>query len=264
MNKGITLLLGLLLAQSVCAAELFGTVEAVSGAATLTDATGANKPVTSGLKVFSGQSIQTAADGEVHIITEDSGLIALRPGSSFRIDRYQAKGESSDEIVFSLLKGALRSITGWIAKRNASAYRLNTPTTTIGVRGTDHETTVIDVTMDDDQPGTFDTVYEGITVMQSPLGEIEIRPGEHAFAPRDGAVAPRLLARQPGFLKRRALRIEDRIQQRKEHLSTLVQNRLQKHLDEMRDVPGKRKVRNHREEAKKKLEQRRPRERRNP
>jgi hypothetical protein len=264
MNKGITLLLGLLLTLSVSAAELFGTVEAVSGAATLTDATGANKPVTSGLKVFSGQSIQTAADGEVHIVTEDSGLIALRPNSSFRIDRYQAKGESSDEIVFSLLKGALRSITGWIAKRNASAYRLNTPTTTIGVRGTDHEATVIDVALDDDQPGTFDTVYEGVTVMQSPRGEIEVRPGEHAFAPRDGAVAPRLLAQRPGFLQRRALKIEERIQQRKEHLSPLVQHRLQERIGDLRDVPGERKVRNHREEAKKKIEQRRPRERRNP
>lgn len=264
MNKGISLLLALLLAQSVCAAELFGTIEAVSGAATLTDATGTNKPVTSGLKVFSGQSIQTAADGEVHIVTADSGLIALRPNSSFRIDRYQAMGESSDEVVFSLLKGALRSITGWIAKRNAAAYRLNTPTATIGVRGTDHETTVIDVAMDDDQPGTYDTVYEGATVMQSPHGEIEIRPGEHAFVPRDGVFSPRLLARHPGFLKRRALRIEDRIQQRKEHLTPLVQQRVQEHLDEMRDIPGDRKLRNHREETKKKLEQRRPRERRNP
>jgi hypothetical protein len=264
MNKAIALLLGLLLVQPVCAVELFGTVEEVSGDATVTDATGASRPVTSGLKVFSGQSIQTAADGEVHIVTEDSGLIALRPNSSFRIERYQAKGESSDEVVFSLLKGALRSITGWIAKRNASAYRLNTPTTTIGVRGTDHETTVIDVAMDDDQPGTFDTVYEGVTVMQSPRGEIEVRPGEHAFAPRDGAAAPRLLARHPGFMQRRVLRLEHRIQQRKEHLSPQVQHRLQERIGEMRDVPGDRRIRNHREDAKKKIEQRRPRERRNP
>ncbi|GAB4117942.1 MAG: hypothetical protein Fur0026_06740 [Sideroxydans sp.] len=264
MKKLAILLLCLLMAQAVCAAELFGTVDAVSGEATVAEMTGAHKPVTLGLQIFAGQSIQTAADGEVHIVTEDSGLIALRPNSSFRIDRYQAKGKSSDEINFSLFKGALRSITGWIAKRNRSAYRLKTPNATIGVRGTDHETTVIDVALDGDQPGTFDTVYEGVTVMQSPRGEIEVRPGEHAFAPRDGAVAPRLLAQRPGFLQRRALRIEERIQQRKEHLSPLVQHRLQERIGDMRDDPGKRKVKNHREEAKKKLEQRRPRERRNP
>lgn len=264
MKRASIFLLGLLLAQLCGAAELFGTVEAVSGEATVIDVTGASKHITTGVQIFTGQSIQTAANGEVHIVTEDSGLIALRPNSSFRIDRYQSKGASSDEVVFSLLKGALRSITGWIAKRNPSAYRLNTQTATIGVRGTDHETTVIDIAMDDDQPGTYDTVYEGVTVMQSPRGEIEIRPGEHAFAPRDGAVAPRLLARHPGFLKRRALRIEDRIQQRKEHLSASVQHRFQEHLDEMRDAPGVRQVKNHREEAKKKLEQRRPRERLNP
>lgn len=264
MKKAIALLLGLLLAQSVCAVELFGTVADVSGEATVTDSTGANKPVTAGLKIFSGQSIQTAANGEVHIVTEDSGLIALRPNSSFRIDRYQAKGESSDEVVFSLLKGALRSITGWIAKRNASAYRLNTPTTTIGVRGTDHETTVIDVAIDDDQPGTFDTVNEGVTVMRTAHGEIEVHPGEHAFASREVGAMPRLLARRPAFMQRRVLRIEERLQQRKEHLSRNVQHHLQERIGEMRDTPGERRIRPPREETKKKIEQRRPRERRNP
>lgn len=266
MRRVIVSLLGLLLAQTVCAADLFGTVEAVSGEATVIDATGTSKSITSGVQIFTGQSIQTAADGEVHIVTEDSGLIALRPNSNFRIDRYQAKGESSDEVVFSLFKGALRSITGWIAKRNASAYRLNTPTTTIGVRGTDHETTVIDIAMDDDQPGTFDTVNEGVTVIRTAQGEIEVHPGEHAFAPREAGVAPRLLAQRPGFMKRRALRIEERIQQRKEHLFQNVQHRLKERAGEQRDAPVERKpgIKNRREEAKKKIEQRRPRERRNP
>lgn len=266
MRSAIVFLLGLLLAQTVCAAELFGTVEAVSGEATVIDVTGTSKRITSGVQIFTGQSIQTAADGEVHIVTEDSGLIALRPNSNFRIDRYQAKGETSDEVAFSLLKGALRSITGWIAKRNASAYRLSTPTTTIGVRGTDHETTVIDIATDDDQPGTFDTVNEGVTVMRTAQGEIEVHPGEHAFASREAGVAPHLLAQRPGFLKRRALRIEERIQQRKEHLFQNVQHRLKERTGELRDAPGDRKsgVKNRREEAKKKIEQRRPRERRNP
>jgi hypothetical protein len=121
MKKLAVFFLGFLMAHAVCAAELFGTVDAVFGEATVTDVTGASKHITSGLKIFSGQSVKTSADGEVHIVTEDSGLIALRPNSSFRVDRYQAKGKPSDEIVFSLFKGALRSITGWITKRNSTA-----------------------------------------------------------------------------------------------------------------------------------------------
>lgn len=266
MNRLALILLSLTIVQPACALELFGTVEAVSGEATVTDVTGANRRITSGLKIFAGQSIQTAADGEVHIVTEDSGLIALRPNSSFHIDRYQAKGEPSDEVVFSLFKGALRSITGWIAKRNTSAYRLNTPTATIGVRGTDHETTVIETAEDGDQPGTFDTVNEGATVLQTALGEIEVHPGEHAFAAREAGIAPRLLAQRPGFLKRRMLRIEERIQQRKENLAPQVQHRLRERISEAREAAGERKpeTKNHREAVKKRIEQRKPRERRNP
>jgi hypothetical protein len=253
MRNVAIFLLSFLLVQTACAGELFGTVDAVSGEAIVTDAAGENQRITSGLKIFAGQSIQTAADGEVQIVTEDSGLIALRPNSSFRVDRYQAKGETSDEMVFSLFKGALRSITGWIAKRNTSAYQLNTPTATIGVRGTDHETTVIEGATENDQPGTFDTVNEGITVLRTKRGEIEVHSGEYAFSPRDLSVAPRLLAQRPGFLKRRALRIENRIQRRKENLMQRIQYRLNK----------KTEIKKHRDAAKKRIK-RKLRERREP
>ncbi|MFZ2163177.1 MAG: FecR domain-containing protein [Sideroxyarcus sp.] len=260
------IIFGILMAQNVCAQELFGTVEDVSGNATMSDANGTSVPVTSGLKIFTGQSIQTANDGEVHIVTEDSGLIALRPNSSFRIERYQSKGEPADEVVFSLFKGALRSITGWIAKRNPSAYRLNTPTATIGVRGTDHETTVIEAATENDLPGTFDTVNEGVTVLQTARGEIEVHPGEHAFAPRDQSIAPAILARHPGFWKHRAFKIEERIQQRKASLMQHVQRRLDQKAEGMHPKTGGQKpeIGNHREAVKKRIEKRKPRERRIP
>ncbi len=253
-------LLGMLLTQTVCAAELFGTVEAVSGDATVSDTGGTSQPVTTGLKILTGQSIQTAADGEVHIVTVDSGLIALRPNSRFRIDRYQAKGESSDEVVFSLFKGALRSITGWISKRNPAVYRLNTPTATIGVRGTDHETTVIETLSGNDLPGTFDTVLEGVTVMQTPHGSIEIHPGEHAFASREPGIAPKLLARDPDFVNQRALKLESRIPQRREGLRQSVKD----HMTERRESPGDRDSDVNPRDLKKKHIEHRARARRNP
>lgn len=266
MKNLIVFLLVFLIAQTVRAAELFGTVDAVSGEASVIDPAGVKTPVTTGLKIFAGQSIQTASDGEVQIITEDSGLIALRPNSSFRIDRYQAKGEPSDEVFFSLFKGALRSITGWIARRNSAAYRLSTPTATIGVRGTDHETTVLENAMDDDLPGTFDTVNEGVTVLKTARGEIEVHPGEHAFSPRDQSAAPAILARQPAFWQRRILKIENRIQQRKPNLQQQVQRRLGENAQGTRSKIGEQKpeIGNHREAVKKRIEKRKLRERRIP
>ncbi|ADE12271.1 hypothetical protein Slit_2043 [Sideroxydans lithotrophicus ES-1] len=198
-------------------AELFGTVDALSGKAYIADQSGKTTVVSVGLKIFEGQTINSGSEGEVHLVTEDGGIIAIRPNSVFRVDEYKAEGDSSDKIFMSLLKGSIRSITGWIGKFNTSAYRLTTPTATIGIRGTDHETTVIDKG-DGDEPGTYDNVNEGATVLRTAQGEAEVTPGKYAFAPKGRVIAPFFLARRPHFFAVRRLRIEERIQRRKEIL----------------------------------------------
>lgn len=217
----------LLMTGAAQAAEVFGTVDDVAGAASIAEEDGTSTAISTGATVYVGQSIVTGTDGEVHIVTADSGLIALRPNSRFRIDRYQAKGEESDEIVFSLLKGALRSISGWVAKHNPACYRLNAGTTTIGIRGTDHETAIIETPEGSSQPGVYDTVYEGATVLNNEHGKTEVHSGETAYAAHNVRMAPGLLARRPEFMERRALRIEQRIQQRKEILREVIRNRMQ-------------------------------------
>lgn len=226
-SKLLGILVVFLMSGAAAAAELFGTVDDVDGTAEVSSMAGTKAPIVIGTKIYVGQNITTANDGEVHIVTTDSALIALRPNSHFRVERYQAKGEDTDEIAFSLLKGALRSISGWIAKRNPTAYKLHTPTATIGVRGTDHETSILEAADGDDLPGTYDTVYEGMTVMQSERGNVEVRQGESAYAARNAEHAPALLARRPAFMERRSLRIENRIERRKESLQKDVHKRMQ-------------------------------------
>lgn len=258
MNRLAVFICCFLLSQAVSAAEMFGMVDMISGTATVTDKTGANKPVHAGMEIYSRQSIQTGSDGEVHIVTEDGGFIALRPNTSFRVDRYQAKGESTDEVVFSLLKGALRSITGWVAKKNPQVYRLHTPSATIGVRGTDHETIVVLSATDTEQPGTFDTVYEGATLMQTDYGDQEIKPGEYAFVASEGGAEPRLLDHAPAFLKLRKLHLEDRIEPRKLELLRHIRQRLGDRMEERRELNGERKQ-EIRENVKQRIEQRKKR-----
>ena len=215
MRNILVLLALLLVCPAVSAAELFGTVDAVSGSAAVVDQSGKSTPIAVNLKIYEGQTINSDQDGEVHIVTEDGGIIAVRPNTVFRVDEYKAEGNDTDKIFMSLLKGTVRSITGWIGKFNNSAYRITTPTATIGIRGTDHETTVIEKG-DGDEAGTYDNVNEGSTEIRTPQGVAEVTPGKFAFAPRGRAVAPFFLAHQPRFLARRVLRIEARIQQRKE------------------------------------------------
>lgn len=260
------LLAALLFMHNANTAELFGTVEAVSGEVEVLGTNGERQRVNAGQKIYEGQTIQTAGNGEVHIVSEDSGLLALRPNSNVRIDRFRAKGEPADESVLTIFKGAMRAITGWIAKRNAPAYRINTPTVTIGVRGTDHEITVLEAATGDAMPGTYNTVNEGVTVIRTAQGELEVHPGQHVFAARDGNAAPRLLAQHPAFFMRRQLRIEERIQQRKENLQQQVRNNMENRADAIRENLDDKKpeMQKNREAIKNKIQERRIRERPKP
>ncbi|TSA49209.1 MAG: hypothetical protein D4R48_03850 [Nitrosomonadales bacterium] len=243
MRKLLAFLAGLLLCHAAYSAQLFGTVDAVTGSATMSDKAGGMYNVRRGQKIFEGYSINTAANGEMHIVTVDGGLIALRASTSFRVDEYKANGGTSDKIFMSLFKGAARSITGWIGKRNAAAYRITTPTATIGIRGTDHETIVIDKSdktgkSNGDEPGTYDTVKEGGTVIKTPHGEAEVRPGKFVFAPKDRAVAPILLAGPPKFYVTRRLKIEGRVEPRKEYLQKHMDQMLGDRIKQVKDMPG--------------------------
>lgn len=240
MKKLFGLLILLILSPAVHAAELFGTVDALSGSASLIDQTGQAASIVVGMNVYESQSISSAADGEVHLVTEDGGIIAVRPNTVFRVDEYKADGGTADKIFMSLLKGTVRSITGWIGKFDNSAYRITTPTATIGVRGTDHETTVIEQG-NGDEPGTYDNVNEGATVMKTPQGSAEVTPGKFAFAPKGRPISPFFLAERPHFLLDRRLKIEGRIQQRKETLRGRLNQMREERINRVKSIQGNRR-----------------------
>jgi hypothetical protein len=89
-------LLAFLAALMVChaanSAELFGTADAISGSAYVADQSGKSASVSVGLKIYEGQTINSGQDGEVHVVTEDGGIIAVRPYTVFRVDEYKAEG----------------------------------------------------------------------------------------------------------------------------------------------------------------------------
>ena len=238
MNKLIALLILFSVCRIAYAAELFGTVDDLSGSASVSGQSGVAVSVTVGQRIYEQQTITSGADGEVHIVTEDGGIIAIRPNTVFRVDKYKAEGSSLDRIFMSLLKGSVRSITGWIGKHDHSSYRITTPTATIGIRGTDHETTVID-NGDGDQPGTYDTVNSGSTVLKTSRGEVDVTPGEFAFTPRDRRAAPFFLAHRPRFLAFRKLRIEQRILKRKKFLRGRLEQMREQRIRQFRQILGR-------------------------
>lgn len=202
------------------AAEVFGTVDYLTGTVSLVNAAGKARSVKLKDSLQEGETVVTGADGELHLVTEDHGFVAVRANTKFRVDNYMARGGDADNYAVSLLVGALRSISGWIGKTNPAAYRIQTPTATIGIRGTDHETVVIEAAADSAvagrEPGTYDKVNEGSTIMQTSKGNVTLQAQESGFFAHHGQEAPRRLARLPDFFRRSQL--DARIDQRRQFL----------------------------------------------
>jgi hypothetical protein len=187
--------------EAVAERNMAGTIELTEGDVRIFDADKKRRAAVKGEAVYEGDSIVTGRDGEVHLTMEDSGFIGIRPDTRMRITKYQARGEATDTSVIGLLKGAVRSVTGWIGKYNAGSYQIRTPTATIGVRGTDHETLVIPQGQGDGEAGTYDKVNIGGTTLQTKHGKVDVEPNRAGFAPHGVGARPQLLAKVPPHFK---------------------------------------------------------------
>lgn len=163
--------------------------------------TALRRKVKVGDMLIEGESIVTGRDGELHLDMEDGGYMAIRPNTRMRIVKYQAKGNDFDTGVFSLLQGSFRSVTGWIGKFNQSKYIVRTPNATIGIRGTDHEPLVIPPGATEGEPGTYDKVNAGGSVMTTAQGRAEVAPNQAGFVAQAGKAAPRTLSAVPVFFR---------------------------------------------------------------
>lgn len=200
------------------AANVYGQVEFVEGPVQIVNAGGQSRGARVGETVLEGESMVTGANGELHVRTDDRGLVALRPGTRIKVEIYRAMGDAEDRTVLSLVAGTLRTISGWIGRYQPHNYQLRTPNATIGIRGTDHEP--LYVPPGEKSPvaaGTYDKVNSGLTFIETPAGRVFIDPNRAGFAPHEGNAAPELLDKVPAVY--RPTKNEERIRKRKEELS---------------------------------------------
>jgi len=188
----------------LAAAQTAGKAELVEGSVVVVDAAGKERSLRQGGDVAQGETVVTGATGEAHLTMLDGGEIAVRPNTRMRIEKYKAEGGTDDSSVFNLVQGAMRSVTGWIGKYNPRNYAIKTPTATIGVRGTDHETRVIPENAAEGEAGTYDKVNAGETEMRTPYGTTTVRPNQAGFFAANGRVRPKVLDRVPEFFRPRS------------------------------------------------------------
>lgn len=146
-----------------------------------------------------GETIVSSPSGELRIRMIDRGLVAIRPRTKLKIEKYVYNGSHHDISTMTLLEGSGRFITGMIGKRYPQNDLILTRNGIIGVRGTDHEATVI---LPGDrrgfQPGTYDRVYQGRTYIRTAAGEIDLRPGQVGLSADDHSL-PKILGEMPDF-----------------------------------------------------------------
>ena len=189
---------------AVAVADVAGQFQFVFGDVRVLAADGRERPAQKGQSVAEGESVVTSASGSVQIKMVDGGTIAVRPGSQMKLDtyRFSGKADGSERAAFSLLSGGLRAITGLIGKVNRQNYSIVTPTATIGIRGTDHEPTVVLPTSvgveQRDPPGTYDRVNVGATALTNSAGATLINPNQVGFAGITGA-PPVILPKIPNL-----------------------------------------------------------------
>lgn len=195
------LALSLLSPAAAAAENIAGSFDLVDGTVTIIDAAKRERPAAKGDVVVEGDSVATAADAEAHLLMEDGGEIGLRQNTRIRIHRYKAEGAADDRSVIGLVQGAMRSVTGWIGRYNAKNYQIRTPTATVGVRGTDHETKVVLPGDPEAEAGTYEKVNAGATALTTGAGTAEVQANAAGFVSHAGRERPRLLAAVPAHFR---------------------------------------------------------------
>jgi hypothetical protein len=145
----------------------------VFGMVTLVRSDGSSVAVQRGTELDVGETIQTGADGRIHLRFTDGGFVSLTPNAGFRIDEYRYSGQpdGGDRITMQLLKGGLRTVTGAIGKASRAAYKMATLVATIGIRGTEYTLAYLP------QGGLTGTVASGGIEVCNGAGCLDVDPG---------------------------------------------------------------------------------------
>jgi hypothetical protein len=157
-------------------------VEFTAGDVIAVSADGSVRRLARGASIDVGDTVDTGDAGRAQLRFTDGALSSLLPGTRFRVDeyRYAGKADGSERGFFRLLRGGLRTITGAIGRANRNAYRLTTPTATIGIRGTEYLA----------REGSLSvTVGEGVIEVCNAAGCLSVADGETIFV-RDANTAP--------------------------------------------------------------------------
>ena len=209
INASLICLIGLLL-PVLAWAEAVGTVTHLGGILRATRADGANRLLSVKSEILEGDTLKTEKNTFARIKFTDDGEVVLRPETVFKVDSYSsqtdAAPEHKDNIVLGLVKGGMRSVTGLIGKRSPDAFKVNTATATIGIRGThfgvllcnDDCANIPTVTGHAPDNGLYTDTASGKTYVTNAAGTIDVPAGSFSYT-ADANTPPKLVPPSQGI-----------------------------------------------------------------
>lgn len=128
------------LAWGIARAQPVGEVEFARGVGFAQAPSQAPRTLGPGLALQVGDTISTAEGALAIIKFHDGTKLTVRPNSQLVLQQFQFQNNpANDNMLLQLLRGGLRAVTGLVTKGSPNAARLQTPTATIGLRGTDFD-----------------------------------------------------------------------------------------------------------------------------
>jgi len=122
---------------AVAGAADIGQIKVVKGQVSIERA-GEVLPASVGLRLRGADILTTGADGAVGITMSDNSLLSAGPNSVLSLDRFDFDSTTNQgQFDATLKKGSLAVISGRLAKQTPDAMKVRTPSSTLGVRGTE-------------------------------------------------------------------------------------------------------------------------------
>jgi hypothetical protein len=89
------------------------------------------------MKIWENDTLRTGHNGSIGMVFNDDTFLSLGPGSILVIDEFVfAPKQGKFSIVIRMVKGTAAYLSGLISKLSPDSAHFNTPTASIGIRGT--------------------------------------------------------------------------------------------------------------------------------
>lgn len=99
---------------------------------------GKSLPAVSGGGLMEGDRVVTGPKGAAAVTLKDGTVLSVGPNSSLDLTHYVFDQTSQNgSLLLNLIQGTVRMVTGIMGKTNPDLIKLTTPTSVVGVRGTD-------------------------------------------------------------------------------------------------------------------------------